>query len=425
MHARKLLTTALIGILSWAAIAEAATKSLAGTAAMATPPGITLQQARLTTPGAQPAGGGGMRQGPPPVPVYADAKGMTLYTFDKDTVPGKSACSGECATAWPPLIAPAGAVARGAWSIITRDDGAKQWAFAGKPLYTFAKDTALGEAKGNKLADVWHVAVFEPTRGIALPEDIKIEELVNAPGQALVTARGMTLYTLAGETAARADCTGACTDTWTPLAAPQLALSTGDFSVVSRADGLRQWVYQNKPLYTFSGDSELGDVKGEGVDKKWHVALIARYFMPGDVVIKINPRHGAMLATASGMTLYARDANRYTGGGASHADRSVARGNPATGRAIGLTGCEGACTETWVPFTAPAEAQSSGYWQILARADGTRQWSYLGFPLYTYRGDAPGSARGHDLYDLDGKVPSSDPPQTAGAQALYWRVALP
>ncbi len=39
--------------------------------------------------------------------AYADAHGMTLYTFDKDDQPGKSACAGDCATAWPALAAPA------------------------------------------------------------------------------------------------------------------------------------------------------------------------------------------------------------------------------------------------------------------------------------------------------------------------------
>ena len=85
--------------------------------------------------------------------------GMTLYTFDKDTAgTGKSACSGPCATAWPPLMAPADAKAEGDWSVITRDDGAKQWAYKGKPLYYFQKDTAAGDKNGDNMRDVWHIA---------------------------------------------------------------------------------------------------------------------------------------------------------------------------------------------------------------------------------------------------------------------------
>ncbi len=88
--------------------------------------------------------------------VLVDAKGMTLYTFDKDTA-GKSMCNGPCATLWPPALAAENAKAEGDMTIITRDDGSKQWAHKGKPVYTFAKDTKTGEMTGDKVKDVWHV----------------------------------------------------------------------------------------------------------------------------------------------------------------------------------------------------------------------------------------------------------------------------
>src|SRR5919112_3844372 len=75
--------------------------------------------------------------------ALVDAKGMTLYTFDRDAA-GKSACNGQCAQNWPPLMAAANASASGDWSVVTRDDGAKQWAHKGKPLYTWVKDTQMG-----------------------------------------------------------------------------------------------------------------------------------------------------------------------------------------------------------------------------------------------------------------------------------------
>ncbi len=71
--------------------------------------------------------------------AYADAKGMTLYTFDKDAE-GKSACNGPTPRNWPPLMAAADARALGRLDHRTRDDGSKMWALKGKPLYTFAKD---------------------------------------------------------------------------------------------------------------------------------------------------------------------------------------------------------------------------------------------------------------------------------------------
>ncbi len=89
--------------------------------------------------------------------TLTDAKGMTLYTFDRDAG-GKSACNGPCATNWPPLMAAGDAKASGDWTVVTRDDGGKQWAYKGKPLYTWTKDTKAGDKTGDKVNNVWHTA---------------------------------------------------------------------------------------------------------------------------------------------------------------------------------------------------------------------------------------------------------------------------
>ena len=83
--------------------------------------------------------------------------GRTLYTFDKDEA-NKSNCNGACATAWPPFAAKEGARASGNFSVITRDDGTKQWAINDKPLYFFAADAQPGDVKGDGKNGVWHVA---------------------------------------------------------------------------------------------------------------------------------------------------------------------------------------------------------------------------------------------------------------------------
>jgi len=88
--------------------------------------------------------------------VLVDGKGMTLYTFDKDSG-GKSMCNGDCAKAWPPAMAMASDKPVGDLTIIKRDDGSMQWADGGKPLYTFVKDTKPGDVTGDKFKDVWHV----------------------------------------------------------------------------------------------------------------------------------------------------------------------------------------------------------------------------------------------------------------------------
>ena len=89
--------------------------------------------------------------------MMVDQKGMTLYTFDKDA-DGKSMCNGSCAESWPPLMAPADGKAAGEWTMIKRDDGKMQWAYDGKPLYTFKMDKKAGDMMGDGKMDMWHAA---------------------------------------------------------------------------------------------------------------------------------------------------------------------------------------------------------------------------------------------------------------------------
>ncbi len=92
--------------------------------------------------------------------VLTNSAGFTLYWFAPDTST-TSKCTGSCATYWPPVKGPAtaGSGVTGTLSTITRPDGTTQAAYDGHPLYTYAADTAPGQAKGNGLnlsGGVWH-----------------------------------------------------------------------------------------------------------------------------------------------------------------------------------------------------------------------------------------------------------------------------
>ena len=88
--------------------------------------------------------------------LLTNSDGRTLYTFDKDSK-GASVCNGGCAAAWPPFMAEGAVKGSGRFSVVTRDDGAKQWAIEGKPLYFFAADQKAGDVNGDGQGGVWHV----------------------------------------------------------------------------------------------------------------------------------------------------------------------------------------------------------------------------------------------------------------------------
>jgi predicted lipoprotein with Yx(FWY)xxD motif len=87
--------------------------------------------------------------------ILVDSRGHTLYLFEKDKK-GMSACAGNCATYWPPLIAtgkplPRTGVNASLLGTTKRADGRQQVTYHHHPLYTFAKDTNKGQTNGEEL----------------------------------------------------------------------------------------------------------------------------------------------------------------------------------------------------------------------------------------------------------------------------------
>ena len=378
--------------------------------------------------------------------VFANEDGLTFYTYDRDTVPGQSSCRGECAQSWGPVVAGPDARPSGEWSLVKNETGAAQWAFRNKPLYISKKfltpnfDGDLVETIPRTLENDWHFATFD--LGIEHPDGIRVSEIANSGGIALANVKGMPLYTFEGNPLRdKSAClSGPCANHWIPVQAPQLAHAIGDFSVADRDDGVSQWAYKGHPLFVFDGDTQPGDAAGSAVDKRWKVALLRRYFLPPGVTIRRNHFDGYNLATDSGMTIYQRDRFRSVNGG--HSLREGSKGTVGAGKLLGTAGCIDECLRQWRPLKAPANARPSGLWSIAIREDGTRQWVYRSFALYTFVGDTkPGDMNGNDIYEMSGRWMgkpdrfieaerrpfSLDKPfvQFTGAPGLVWHAVLP
>ncbi len=89
--------------------------------------------------------------------ILVDADGMSLYVSGGDQA-GKSSCYADCAENWPPAAAPMNAESHGELAVITREDGSRQWAYTGQPLYRWAGDRQPGDVTGDGLGGAWAVA---------------------------------------------------------------------------------------------------------------------------------------------------------------------------------------------------------------------------------------------------------------------------
>jgi predicted lipoprotein with Yx(FWY)xxD motif len=235
-----------------------------GLAQIATPPEITIQST--------PVG-----------PMLGDLKGFTLYVTDRDREQGKSTCYGPCAEQWPPLRAEADTKPFGDWSLAPRDDGRPQWAYKGRPLYRYRWEAKPRWAEAQN--DVWRYASLNPfpmvgvgRRGFAAAASTVTIVLPPSPGgitgqpsrrgSVFADSRGLTLYSRSTASA----CTGSCLDSWVPLSAPQAASPVGNWTIVTRDDGTRQWAYQRRPVYRSVKDLKPTDTNG-GSDE-WQPVLV-------------------------------------------------------------------------------------------------------------------------------------------------------
>jgi predicted lipoprotein with Yx(FWY)xxD motif len=383
-----------------------------------------------------------------------DATGRTLLSYDQDAA-GVSKCVDACAQEFQPLPAPREARAFGDWSLIARQDGSRQWAYQSHALYTWAKERERGKVAQDLVTSGrpgprrgegspallpphdWQVARFNPATSLSLPDGIDARLVSSAQAVALVDVDGHTLYGFSGDVRrdGQACAASGCRIEWVPLAAPGIASGTGEFSIVTRIDGARQWAFRGRPLYTYKGDKLAGDVYGSGVDKRWSVAEVTENFRPAHVSVRTLEGYGDVV-TLNGMTLYGGYPFEKRWGGRNLRDtflhNAYLKGKELAGGAC----LEAECLRSWRPLAAPADAQSSGFWEIVSRPDGSKQWAYKGYALYSFAGDkTPGDHTGQAVYAFE-KTEGSEAElkqalfiqnisKAPGGAGVYWNIAKP
>jgi predicted lipoprotein with Yx(FWY)xxD motif len=213
--------------------------------------------------------------------VLASGQGMTLYYYTADKPgSGTSACTGGCASAWPPLTgtvkAPSGVKLPGPIGSITRSGGVHQVTINGYPVYTYAGDKGPGQATGNGEAGEWHVIRLSSGSGASSHGGMLKVELTSI-GKVLANPHGMTVYYYSEDKPGSgvSACTGACASAWPPVVAPVRvpagAKLPGPLGQIILPDGVHQVTLNGYPLYRYAGDMAARQVTGNGKGGEWHV----------------------------------------------------------------------------------------------------------------------------------------------------------
>ncbi len=363
-------------------------------------------------------------------PVFATSSGMTLYTWNVDEgTPGASKCDHTryalqdgkmygvfplplaktrktCADKWPAFLAAADARAGGDWSLIPRDDGARQWAYQGHPLYTSVKDHRPGEVNGEPLNIRARTGWAAAKAPLDFPPGFKLVRRLD--GLVLATADGRTAYVRRGARIQRT--ASGSSELLQPIAAPGFGTVGGKWSIVDSGAGAKQYAFNGEALYVLADGFTAADIEGGG----WALALYRRATpLPPQIRTRVTVV-GNVYTAADGKTLYMFSCAEQD------AVDLLTCDDPGDAAVYwsALCGTPEECSRRWRPYRAPANARAVGEWSIEAVSDpafldsggvtappGTpkvKAWAYRGKPLYTYVEDEqPGDTFGHAIQYWD------------------------
>lgn len=348
--------------------------------------------------------------------LRADKEEFSLYTFDVDPV-GSAACynlNGDgCINTWPPLLADGGAKPSYPLSVLSLENGQKQWAYKEKPLYFFIGDSNAYDTAGDGVNDVWHIANNTPALfritdlGNVLSATGKILALLPDPddGTTLIPQHAdrdqFTLYTFDNDNENTSNCNGNCAVIWPAFLADERDPDVGQFTKFERADGLLQWSWDKKPLYFFDGDTDKKQTKGEGFNGVWHVIadlpagnMMAPIQLFDSVLGESLTVSGTatVLKKTSGETDFSPVTDDFTGFQLYTFDVD----EPNISNCVSEM-----CVSTWPPLLAENTDVAQAPFNIIERTDGYKQWAINGMPLYLFNGDTTaGQQNGEEVNNV-------------------------
>lgn len=280
-------------------------------------------------------------------PVFTDARGMTVYSWpfrnldfgpagDRKGTPSKctdvkqTETTGfmgiftaglilpdldirpSCTQAWPPVFAEPDAKPVGNWTISERPDGRKQWAYDGFPLYTSSLDTKPGQVNGamrRRVTDGDPPAVRMPMGpDAAMPPAFEVATVTT--GRIIKTSFGLVVYTSDADRPNISNCKADCLKEWLPVVAAEAARPQGEWGVIERAPGVKQWTFRTKPVYTYAYDKKRTSAGTVGTSligndvSGWRPAYTQRWPEPPREFTVQNASMGQVLADKNGKTLY-------------------------------------------------------------------------------------------------------------------------
>ncbi len=383
-------------------------------------------------------------------PVFATEEGKTLYIWPQKAMrvgfsgdpKNKTVCTDEittktagmmspwppgmdlpeldqrlsCAETWPPLLAAEDAEPVGRWTLVKRDDETMQWAYDKLPVYTSILDRVPGHTNGGSWTLNDGGSGTAPARlPVGPPPNIPpgFNVITTKLGRMVVNEEGYSVYTWDHDGENLSNCVGECALIWNPVNAPATAQPQGEWTIIDRAAGVRQWAFRGKPVYTYADDVRMGSYDGGDVPGWNNVYTQPGPSYPEGFTTQVSLA-GDVLADADGNTIYYYTCN----------DDSLDQlacdtmESPQVYRiAIGGGGDWDRALEMWPYVEAAEDAVAPNLlWSIVyvdpntgrrATADdegALRVWAYLDRPVYTYAGDEyPGDIEGNGIGEWQGK----------------------